>query len=164
MQQQLLRSRRISTGMSVPHIMVPWSVKHKSVKFSDPHTEGAISISFVYTGTTLCTAQIFCGMEKGAVKRLLNRLNQQHDHRENGATRSSFMGRGRKRFGWFGTRYTAVETGGVSAEMPPFLGDASCYLSGEGWGIGGGEEAGGWSPLFSEKECCGTSEIFEMAV
>jgi hypothetical protein len=180
MQQQLLRSRRVATGIKVSQIMVPLSIKQRSVRLAwhGADRAGGMRLSFIYTGTAPCSLQVLWGMEQGAVKRLSDRLNRQ-DQRH-GDRRSSFSGRRRKRVGlrgWFsdgfGAKYTALEsreTGTYAGSEIPCL-DAHLLGSGgdalsEGRGVGFGETTTTSRPaglaIFAESDCCGMSEWFEL--
>ena len=181
MQQQLLRSRRVATGIKVSQIMVPLSIRQRSLRLAwhGADRAGAMRLSFIYTGTAPCSLQLVWGMQQGAVKRLENRLNRQ-DARQDGGRRNSFSGRRRKRVGlrgWFsdrfGAKYTALEsreTGTYAGSEIPCL-DAHLLGSGgdalsEGRGVGFGETTTTSRPaglaIFAEGDCCGMTEWFEL--
>ena len=162
MRQQLLRARRASAGVAVSQIQVPWSVKDvRCSAHAGADGRRAMRLRFSYTGTAAASAQLFWGMETGAVQRLIRRANLSAPggHCGGRAARASLFTLLRKN-AWsrFGNRYTAVQNretaagsaGADALSMDGHLLEASVGFFG----------AGSRSALFKDHECVGRSEPF----
>ena len=158
MQQQLLRSSRKCSGISVSSVAVPWSFLPNSIRFSDSDARDErtreLGISFSYSATVRSTLQVFWGVEHGAVERLRARVNRQHELRRDHQKPTSFMGTRRKRCGWFGARYTAVDSRDTAGSGTETLRAAESLLA---------RTESPSAALFPPWECCGMSEPFHLA-
>lgn len=159
MQQQLLRSSRKCRGANVSQVVVPWSFLPNSIRSSDSRVQDdgthELGISFTYTATARCNLQLLWGMEHGAMERLMVRVNRQQERRGEKQKTMSFLATRRKRCGWFGARYTAVDsrdTVGIGTEMNRLE-----RASEEG------NVCASMDALFPASEYCGMSEASEVA-
>jgi hypothetical protein len=153
MRQQLLRARRVSAGVAVSQIQVPWIIKDiLCTAHAGTNGRRTLHICFGYTGTAACSVQLFWGMEHGAVQRLVRRLNFPASDRRCGRQAGcSLLTLLRQKTPSFRNRYTAVEnreTGEGKGEG--FLLEASAgFFSADSRGA-----------LFPDHECAGMSEPF----
>jgi hypothetical protein len=117
LQQQILRSSRKCRGIAVSQVHVPWRLKPNSIRVVK-WDEGELDISLRYTATVGGTLQLFWGMEHAALERFVARFNRRHELAgDNRKKPSALPSRRRKRCGWFGARYTAVESREGGTEM-----------------------------------------------
>ena len=164
-QQQLLRARRVSAGIAVSHIQVPIMQKEMRLStFANADGNSMMRISLSYSGVAACKVQLFWGMEQGAVVRLLSRLNDDSHQTENRNRRSLFPGRTRKRWGWFGAKYTALAAV-ESREASEGSADTEMQCM-DGHLLGASRRCVLARPrsldLFAAHECCGMSEPFPL--
>lgn len=153
MRQQLLRARRVSAGVAVSQIQVPLVIKDILCSaHAGADGRRTLRICFDYTGTVACSAQLFWGMEQGAVQRLVRRLNfPASDRRRGRPAGRSLLTLLRQKTPSFRNRYTAVENREtVEGKGEGFLLEASVGFFSEG----------SRGALFPDHECAGISEPF----
>jgi hypothetical protein len=164
MHQQLLRARRISCGIDVTQLQVPFVIQKTSVSvFSDESAQAAtIGITCKYRSTERVALQVYWHVQASALSRLIASCNNQLL----GPTGASVRVEGRRKKRLFGRGYVSVaqatdsQRNSFEREMVEMVAQGQqaspldTYAS----------VPSASSPLFTEAQACARSAVQQVAV